>query len=181
MAVVESGGLMSKIIKVTPVQRSVPRQRVIRNEPMVIQEQINNLNKQIKDLKAKKKFLNKQLQQLGSRPIRSEYFDKPIVIYVLELENQCWYIGCTRNIDKRMKAHHKGKGAIWTKANKPIRIHEIRESGTNSDSEAGHIEDEVTLEYAKQYGIDKVRGGGYCQTKPRWPRDILEPDLSWIH
>lgn len=167
-------------IKVTPMGRKIPRTRVINNEPMVIQEQINNLNKEIKELKAKKKALNKQLQKMGARPIRSAYFDKPILIYILELENGCWYIGCTRNLEKRFTSHKRGKGALWTKANKPIKIHETRETGLNSDSEAGLLEDQVTLEYARKYGIEKVRGGGYCQTKPRWPESVLEPDLSWV-
>jgi predicted GIY-YIG superfamily endonuclease len=168
-----------KYIKV-PTYTKPEKQRVVRNEPMILQERIKNLNEQINLLRKQRKFYQKQLREMGHTHIRSDYFNKPIFLYVLRLENGCWYIGSSRNVDKRFKTHQKGKGAAWTKRHKPLEIVETRPTGLTSDAEAALLEDELTLEYARMYGTDCVRGGGYCQTKPRWPAISSEPDVSWI-
>ncbi len=48
-------------------------------------------------------------------------------VYVIECENKSYYIGQTSNIEERWHQHISGKGADWTKQNKPLRIihHEI--------------------------------------------------------
>lgn len=158
------------------------RKPVLEKEPMQLLEEYRSILEQIKVLTKRRQTIRNQMRKHGQDPVnftRSTYFDRPILLYALELENNCYYIGMSRNVDRRFKAHQKGK-TIWTKENSPIKILEVRETGLTSDSEAAQLEDEMTLEYAKQYGIDKVRGGGYCQRKPVWPKDLLEPDLSWI-
>ena len=160
---------MSKVKRVT----NLPSE-----EPMVLLERYINTLAQIKQLTKEKGPLKKQLEKLGVDPTlhtRSDYFKKPITLYVLKLEDECWYIGMTRNIDKRYKAHKKGK-TYWTKEHKPIEVHETRDTELNSDSAASKLEDELTLEYARKFGMDKVRGGGYCQRKPLWPIDMLNVD-----
>lgn len=150
-------------------------------EPVRLMHDIADITKQIRELIAKKKTLQKQLKSMGDyRPIKSEYFDKPIYLYVLLLETDKWYIGQTRNVDKRFNRHSKGKGAIWTKKYKPIEIVMTRNTNLTSEGEVALLEDELTIEYAKKYGIENVRGGGYCQAKPRWPKEVLELDTSWI-
>lgn len=94
---------------------------------------------------------------------------RPYMLYVLKLENNCWYVGITRNVENRFKTHRKGVGAMWTKLHKPIKVHETRLIGNVTTSFAANYEDTVTLEYALLHGYDYVRGGGYCQTNPRWP------------
>lgn len=151
-------------------------------EPMVLYEGYRNVLKELKELTLRKKYLTAELKKHGIDPAthgRSKYYDRPILLYVLKLEDDCWYIGMSRNVDRRYKAHLKGK-TLWTGLHKPIEIHEVRETGVSSDSEAGQMEDQLTIEYARQYGTDKVRGGGYCQRKPKWPPELLEPNLGWI-
>ena len=151
-------------------------------EPMLLLEEYRNILAQIQELTRRRQQIRKEMRKHGTDPTkytRSDYFQRPILLYVLRLENNCWYIGMSRNVDKRYKAHQKGK-TIWTKEHAPIEIHEVRETGLNSDSEVSKLEDELTLEYARQFGVDKVRGGGYCQRKPVWPSELFEPDLSWI-
>ena len=151
-------------------------------EPMLLLEEYRDILVQIKKLTVRRQQIRKEMRKHGSDPVkytRSTYFERPILLYVLKLEHSCWYVGMSRNVDKRFKAHKKG-GTIWTKEHTPLEIHEVRETGLTSDSEASKLEDELTFEYARRYGLDVVRGGGFCQRKPHWPKELLEPDLSWI-
>ena len=78
-------------------------------------------------------------------------------IYVLKLENDKYYIGKSKNLDTRIQQHKLGKGAEFTRHNKVIKVLEVRDSLTE------HDESNLTKDYMKQYGIDNVRGGPYCQ------------------
>jgi DNA primase len=40
-------------------------------------------------------------------------------VYVLRLEDDCFYIGFSRNLDRRIKEHFSGNGSVWTKKHKP--------------------------------------------------------------
>lgn len=78
-------------------------------------------------------------------------------IYCLLLENNKYYIGKARNVEKRFREHLSGKGAVWTKLNRPIKILEIFENVSP------FLEDRYVKEYMFRYGIDKVRGGSYIK------------------
>jgi predicted GIY-YIG superfamily endonuclease len=73
-------------------------------------------------------------------------------IYILELENGCYFIGKSKseNLEKVIKQHQEGNSTEWTKINKPKKLLEIT-IGTSID------EDRITKEYMYKYGIDKVR------------------------
>lgn len=43
-------------------------------------------------------------------------------VYILLTENNTLYCGYTDNVKKRFEQHKSGKGAKYTKANKPIKI-----------------------------------------------------------
>lgn len=154
-------------------------------EPIELAHKISDIQKEIKLLMKTKKKYQVQLKKLvGKRPLQklgyakvNTYFEKPIFLYALKLEQDYYYIGMSRDPDKRFKRHLKGKGSMWTKEHKPLEIVETRPTHTNDDSEASKMEDVMTLEYAEQYGYNKVRGGGYCQRKPLWPR---KSPTAWI-
>lgn len=76
-------------------------------------------------------------------------------IYVLKLENEKYYIGQSKNIEKRIKEHFSGNGSIWTQKYNPIDVLEKFNSNNNYD------EDNYTKKYMIKYGIDNVRGGSY--------------------
>lgn len=114
--------------------------------------------------KPKKTAKVKKRKKFGTVPKQERHY----VLYVLQLEHNCWYIGITKNIYARFAAHKKGRGANWTRLHKPIKVFQTIEIYTKTMSEAAKQEDKLTLEYASLYGQDKVRGGGYCQTKPLW-------------
>lgn len=145
----------------------------IKTEPMLLQKQLTEVNLKIKALTKQKHKLIKQIKAGGGKVLRPIYLEKTIYLYVLKLENGCWYIGMTRNVRKRFELHKKNKGSMWTRKNKPIEIHQIISTKTNDDSEASAMEDQLTLDWAEAQGYDYVRGGGYCQTKPRWPHQSL--------
>lgn len=109
----------------------------------------------------------KELHQTAS------YGKQPVSLYALRLQNDCWYIGMTFNVEKRFKKHANGKGANWTKLYQPIEIAEQRTTNVYIQETAAALEDAMTLEYAKKYGFDKVRGGSWCQTKPHWPKELM--------
>jgi putative endonuclease len=44
------------------------------------------------------------------------------VLYLLECKNGAFYAGITNNLQQRFAAHLAGKGARYTRANRPLRI-----------------------------------------------------------
>lgn len=79
-------------------------------------------------------------------------------IYVLMLEDGCYYVGKTNNLERRFKEHYEGlnNGAVWTKKHKPIEIIFPCDMLNPED------ENNFTFMYMKKFGIDKVRGGDFC-------------------
>jgi predicted GIY-YIG superfamily endonuclease len=85
-----------------------------------------------------------------------------IHVYVLELEGGNYYIGQTKNLKRRTSQHISGSGALWTGLHKPTRLVAIDNAVYPSDSLAAKRETELTIEYMKKYGWQKVRGGAFC-------------------
>lgn len=46
----------------------------------------------------------------------------PWCLYLLECRGGSYYAGITNNLEARFKAHQKGRGARYTRANPPIKI-----------------------------------------------------------
>ena len=81
-------------------------------------------------------------------------------VYVLKLEDECWYVGITMDLNKRLSQHWSGDGAKWTKLHKPLAVERIVYP---ADSET--IENDTTREYIELYGKEKVRGGSWCKVE----------------
>jgi len=79
-----------------------------------------------------------------------------ITVYVLKLENNKYYVGKTRDFEKRYTKHMNGLASSWTRFHKPqsciLRI---------CPSEP-FDEDKYTKQYMTMYGIENVRGGAYA-------------------
>ena len=53
---------------------------------------------------------------------------------MLLIENGAFYCGYTDDLEKRFKAHMEGKGAKYTRANKPLKIVFSKEFETKSEA-----------------------------------------------
>lgn len=60
--------------------------------------------------------------------------DQRHFIYILLTENNTLYCGYTDDVEKRFKAHLEGKGAKYTRANKPVKIVYQKEFETKSEA-----------------------------------------------
>ena len=76
-------------------------------------------------------------------------------LYILECEDNKWYVGKSADVQRRFKQHTEGKGSEWTREYAPIRIAETRTMTSQFD------ETNVTKELMKKYGVENVRGGAY--------------------
>jgi predicted GIY-YIG superfamily endonuclease len=83
-------------------------------------------------------------------------------LYILELKDNNYYIGITQNIESRLIQHSTGCGAKWTRKHTPEQIIYLKPISTNS-RESKIAERVLTLKCIKKYGIDRVRGGAWCQ------------------
>ena len=80
-----------------------------------------------------------------------------VYIYVLQLEQNKFYIGKTSQPDIRIDSHFESSGSMWTKKYKPIKLLELIENCDNYD------EDKHTIRYMAKYGISGVRGGSFSE------------------
>ena len=98
-----------------------------------------------------------------------------ILIYVLLLNDNCYYIGkTTKHVEERFNEHMKGSAA-WTMLHRPIKI--IETLNTTNPME----EDSVTKKYMLKYGIENVRGGSYTQIiLDDWMIQALKHEFSSI-
>ena len=76
-------------------------------------------------------------------------------VYVLRLEDNCWYVGSSSDWKKRVQAHTRGEGAEWTRLHKPIEC--VSHKPGNSLAE-----ESKTLELMSEKGVENVRGGSYA-------------------
>lgn len=88
-------------------------------------------------------------------------------VYVLILEDECWYVGITFNLNMRLGQHWAGNGAKWTRLHKPISLAEVIYPATRE------MENQVTLRYIELYGKEKVKGGSWCRVS-----DSESPNIS---
>jgi len=61
--------------------------------------------------------------------------DKKFYVYILLTENNTLYCGYTDDVQRRFELHKSGKGAKYTRANKPIKIVYTREFDTKSEAQ----------------------------------------------
>lgn len=94
-------------------------------------------------------------------------------LYVLELEDDKWYVGKTDDVQRRFKQHKDGGGATWTREYRPIKI------CNTTPNDSPHAEDNLTKDYMKKYGVNNVRGGSYTSFDlPAGAREILEMEMT---
>ncbi len=98
------------------------------------------------------------------------------VVYFLKLQDGFYYVGITRNLERRLKEHLSGKGCVVTHAHRPTKLVARWNIGVVSYNEAQIVEDEFTVALMRSYG-NKVRGGCWCRTKEKTSRIIKETTI----
>jgi len=83
-------------------------------------------------------------------------------VYILKLESDKYYVGCTNNLNRRLSEHWCGKGALWTKKYPPVGLL-VLQPGTESD------EKRLTIKLMRQQGFECVRGSHWTSVKLQRP------------
>lgn len=98
-------------------------------------------------------------------------------IYVLELEDGCYYVGQTTAPTTRLQQHRDGKGSAWTRLHAPVRMCNLRK--VRAGPEAGLEEDKETKTWMMRKGVDFVRGGAYaCPVLPEAQASALSHEFG---
>lgn len=87
--------------------------------------------------------------------------DELYFIYVLRVQGNGWYVGSTRNFERRMRSHFGKGGAMATKERKALSIEEVFElHDYQIRTDCAHERAEVLIaqRYSKLYGMETVRG-----------------------
>ena len=92
--------------------------------------------------------------------IDTDVREQAVYVYALELEANRWYIGSSRDPERRYQAHATGQGAAFTKLFTPLRLVGYRLA---TQTLPALDEDREVIEYMAKYGIDNVRGGTFSQ------------------
>lgn len=91
-------------------------------------------------------------------------------LYVLKLEDNCYYVGITRQLNNRLSQHYNEDGSKWTKLHKPIET--IHKEKLPSLYKPYVYENMWTLKCMKQYNVENVRGGAWSQVSLYEPSRI---------
>ncbi len=110
-------------------------------------------------------------------PRKKEKYIPYYHLYVLLCEHGKFYVGISRNVQKRLEWHKSGKGAEWTKIHKPIRLISDKQLPYCSYEKVKPFEDGTTIKLMKKHGRENVRGGIYCAVDQATVDSFLGEDL----
>ena len=85
--------------------------------------------------------------------------EKGIYLYVLELQNDKYYVGITHNPKDRFRKHTEGRSQQFVRENLPIKTIEVELLNTVDRKIALVLETLKTIELIEKYGIENVHGG----------------------
>ena len=88
--------------------------------------------------------------------------DKQSYVYVLQLADQCWYVGYSNDIQVRIASHFLGAGSKWCILHPPVAVHSVTKGDTL-------LETLTTVALMCKHGWENVRGGSYCQCEMAKP------------
>ncbi len=78
-------------------------------------------------------------------------------VYILRLQDSCWYVGFSADPETRIASHFLGRGARWTQLHPPLAVESLQPGDEK-------LEDVVTIALMAKHGFQLVRGGA---TSPR--------------
>ena len=96
---------------------------------------------------------------------------KTRTLYVLQLQDNCKYVGVTNDVQRRLKEHlceGGGKGAAWTTKHRPLEGDKAIafEVPWLREALSGTAEVFATTKLALIFGANKVRGAHFCGVEP---------------
>lgn len=105
---------------------------------------------------------------------------KPINIYLIHLQNGCYYVGQTIDLTGRIRAHTSSHPDTWVGQHRPIKHITTITLTTRNRAKAKDAEDAITLQIIDRFGHHKVRGGCFTPTATRpelvaWHADRIRP------
>ena len=93
-------------------------------------------------------------------------------IYILKLQDNNYYVGKAKDVNKRFQEHISGNGSSWTKKYKPIEIVKVINNCSPFE------EDKQVKELMSVHGIDKVRGGSYSKIElTQEEKEVLQKEI----
>ena len=101
-------------------------------------------------------------------------------VYVLELEDECYYVEKTRDVQRRKAEYFSStnNGAEWTREHKPIRVMEVI-SVPKVCLWANFFINLVTKQYMMRFGIESTRGGSYpCKYINKNVLAVLQKEIA---
>ena len=75
-------------------------------------------------------------------------------VYVLKLQDSCWYVGYSADPETRIASHFLGRGARWTQLHPPLAVESLQPGDEK-------LENVVTIALMARHGFQLVRGGRY--------------------
>ena len=79
-------------------------------------------------------------------------------VYTLEVEGGNYYVGCSDDVPRRIAEHFLGRGALWTRVHRPVKVLEV----VAGNKELGNAK---TVPMMCRRGWRTVRGGAWCATE----------------
>ncbi len=88
-------------------------------------------------------------------------------VYSLRLENDCYYVGWSSQVNIRIAQHFLGKGAKWTELHPPIEVLSVVPGDLV-------MEEATTIAMMCRHGWENVRGGPWCAVDLSCPDAIVK-------
>lgn len=101
-----------------------------------------------------------------------DYKISDIGVYVLECEDDCYYVGASMKLQKRLSDHFSLNGGGWTEKHPPLDIIQtevIEPTESDEWNQLERRENELTLQYMREYGWESVRGGQWYEPELEQP------------
>lgn len=116
--------------------------------------------------------LIEQNHQLSAWNFFEKDEDPHCYVYELRLADNCYYVGSTSRLRRRLQEHFMGenengfKCAYWTTAHHPLKVIGLTEFPSDIERpKLEKAETQATLRLMRQYGYQAVRGGAFTATK----------------
>ena len=94
------------------------------------------------------------------------------VVYTLELQDGCYYVGWTKDPGTRIASHFLGAGSKWTQLHPPISVASV----VLGDEQ---LENLSTIALMCRHGWEKVRGGPYCVIGMTGPPQCIKTAMHY--